>query len=91
MSGRRRYKPWSERLAAAEKRGYFTETEKDYASSWMTCAVGEKYNYPRFEEYAMSMDEDRLGTEFMYDVTKDNIESARRVYTQIMALPPEAD
>jgi hypothetical protein len=33
---------WEKRIDAAEKRGYFSERDRDLAASWVTCACGQQ-------------------------------------------------
>lgn len=91
----RRFKPWSERITAAEKRGKFTDREIDIARSWTTCAVGEKRNY---SEAIMKLDNDafdkfmetqecKLGLSFSWAVDAHDFTNAERLYEEIMALP----
>jgi hypothetical protein len=86
-----RVKSWTERLAVAEKRGYFTKRERVFASQWNRCAVGEKHDYPRVEEGAwansMTRAEMELGLSFLNAVEGNFIEDAKKLYLAIQALP----
>lgn len=40
-------RPWREIIDYARKRGFFTEQEKAWAGSWVTCACGEQREIDR--------------------------------------------
>lgn len=98
----RRFKPWSERIAAAEVRGKFTKFEYNLVEDWTRCAVGEKYRYkqsPNVQVQNWDADWEKslekvhahpeyiLGMEFSAAVIEINIPEAKRLYEAIMALP----
>lgn len=97
----KRYKLWSDRLAAAEKRGKFTEREHDWSQDWTTCAVGERHNYtddwqkadynsPTWKDGFFKISVTpmyQLGVEFGSAVCRDDIPEAKRIYAEILALP----
>lgn len=81
------FKAWSKRIEAAEKRGHFTARDKDDASDWPTCAIGELHDWPDDEDFRPDdADEDRLGMEFLRGVELDNIAKAKAVYAKIQVL-----
>ena len=81
-------KSWALRIEAAEKRGRFTEQDKDKAQSWNTCAVGERHGWPSgliFTE--LRREEINLGGHFLHVVVRDDFAEAKRLYLAIQALP----
>lgn len=79
---------WAIRIERAEKRGKFTEQEHNWSTEWMTCAVGEKHNFPRTDDYVEHVDDTEidLGVLFMRKVLDNNIPEAKRIYAEIQAL-----
>jgi len=44
---------WRERIVAARERGHFTQADREEATSWTTCAVGEQHrHYPSVVLYS---------------------------------------
>ena len=79
---------WAVRLERAKARGKFTQAERDYANSWMTCAVGEKHHWSttyKTDKWYETR-EYKAGMEFLSAVKADNIPEAKRLYAEIMAL-----
>ena len=80
-------KSWAARIEAAEKRGKFTDYEVALASdSWLSCAVGEKHNWPS-TYYKLTEEEEWLGLDFGYAVSEEQIQQAKFLYEEIQALP----
>ena len=80
---------WAVMLERAGKRGKFTQIERDYASSWMTCAVSERHHWSIDVEHMDEWYETReyeAGIEFLRAVNDDDIPAAKRLYAEIMAL-----
>jgi hypothetical protein len=87
---------WEVRLKNAEKRGHFTEYEKDLVSRWRTCAIGERYivltKGKKLPKILNTGDEnlnpkaDDLGLRFYDQVQEDNIKKAIQTYKQIQKL-----
>lgn len=77
---------WGQRIAAAQRRGWFTDEDNDEAASWVTCACGRitadierspGLGVPRDGRLRM------LGTEFCVFVGADDFAGARRTLEAI--------
>jgi hypothetical protein len=85
---------WQERLDEAAQRGYFTDDDKICASSWHSCAVGEKHGNTKIVDTDSSLGfipsffskDYRLGSDFSCYVRKDNVELAQETYDKIQKL-----
>lgn len=78
-------KGWEKRNAMATKRGYYTEHDSKLASSWETCAIGEKHKvlYNTTCDYdgeGLTAKAENLGVDFMYAV------AAGRKYSEQQAI-----
>lgn len=83
---------WAVRLERAEANEKFTSYEKKLADSWMTCAVGEKHGFERYESWKSTKGwyesyEHKYGIEFMYAVREDDVFRAKEAYAKLQALP----
>ena len=81
---------WATRLERAEKRGRFNAYEMDLAfRSWHTCAIGEKHGWHVDWENISDIPplELSLGTQFSQAVQRQDIAEAKRIYSEIVALP----
>lgn len=72
-------RPWREIIDYARKRGFFTEQEKAWAGSWVTCACGEQD--PRIPRSMSGEPLDSAlcaaGTNFSIAVGDDNLVRAK--------------
>lgn len=91
---------WAKRLERAERMGMFAPIDVRNASSWTSCAIGERYfegfnGKPQDEAYfnrtggrhTYGTKQYRLGIEFMAHVAQNRVAEARRVYEEIQKLP----
>ncbi len=78
---------WAVRLEQAEKRGKFTQKDKELAGNFMTCAVAERHSYPK-NWYDKTDEEYGLGLDFTSAVSEGgDIPEAKRIYQLIQELP----
>ena len=48
---------WGKKIIAAEKRGYFTQSNKNQSEEWVTCACGRlTHDIPRTARFRAPMD-----------------------------------
>lgn len=87
--------PWSVRLIRARIRGKFTYADQILATSWETCAVGEKHGYPgedvglnklRKHHPTLWRSTRERGLEFMSAVGDDRVHDAIYEYLEIRKL-----
>jgi hypothetical protein len=73
-------KSWHQRIDDAEKRGGFTEADKQMAKSWQTCACGRQdKRIPRcYGGDPADGELDRLGNTFNSSVRNDHFRKARK-------------
>ena len=71
---------WDDVIDRAEKRGYFTETERDACASGLTCSTGERAEYLGVPFYVMSPAINKLSMTFMHQVFNRNFTGARRTH-----------
>lgn len=78
---------WTEAIDAAEKRGGFTEEDKDNAREWPTCACGQQDERIPREEYGSPKDQQLAGDGVSFDqaVWFDDLDLAREVMGRIEA------
>jgi len=83
-------RPWSERLALAERYGSFTKADKVFAGSWFCCAVGEKCKNKDFNSLNIDSETsgllDAFGMDFMSAVQRDDVREAKVMYRKINAI-----
>lgn len=72
---------WGERLALAHRTGRFSIDDKNAASSFQTCVVGESHPHRLLNE--LSMDELVAGKDFYMAVRDDNLDSAQAIYNAV--------
>lgn len=86
---------WAVRIERAEKRGKFNQQDKDLARGWTFCAVGERHGFIPEDDWwnwgrksETEQQEITLGNAFADAVCEaNNIPEAKRIYTEIQALP----
>jgi len=78
---------WAVRLERAEKRGKFLAKDYELASSFLTCAVGEKTHGKFHVINDIYKPAYRLGMEFYAKVKDQDIPEAKRIYQLIQELP----
>lgn len=89
MEPRKASKLWIRRIHEAEKRGRFTDTDKDLANQWCTCAVGEGTRLRGLPIYTAVVTNDTLrtvGLQFVDDVMGDNVKSASGAYYRLLQI-----
>lgn len=60
--GMKRLSGWRKRIAAAKKRGRFTDGDSEKASMWKSCAIGEaRKTFPNRDELSDWSGDMRLG------------------------------
>lgn len=85
---------WTKRIKKALKVGVFTQEDKDDASSWTTCAVGEVSQ--RYPKVVVVVDEaydhepkngrmEQLGADFYDAVAEDRVRDAAKIFVKIQA------
>ena len=79
---------WDQRIAKAEKNGYFTDTDKMISGNWTRCSIGERFKIKSVEDARLKVDSDlvKLGVEFCECICKDRISRAKRLHNKIKKL-----
>ena len=71
---------WDRVIDAAEKRGFFTDRERNDSASGLTCSTGERARHLGVPFYTMSPAITKLSMTFMTQVLNRNFTGARRTH-----------